>query len=119
MQRGENQTVIILGMHRTGTSMTAGILQKPCINMGENLKEERPPNPLKYYENVEVIDFLKINPNKKQRRRAENFILPKEKIKKLSFRIKFKNWIKKAVVNPHNLPVYSFSKLKLIFDKMF
>jgi len=81
-----------------------------------------------YYEDVldqsrknleRIIDFLKLNPQKRQKKEAENFIMPKKEIKKLSFKLRIKNWVKKATKNPHKLPLYVFNKLKLLYKEIF
>ncbi len=54
------KTVIILGMHRSGTSMVAGILNCLGIDMGEDQPGKQVSNPLGHFEDV---DFLSINKN--------------------------------------------------------
>jgi hypothetical protein len=56
-----NQTIksiIILGMHRSGTSMVAGVLARLGVNMGRELMPPNRGNPTGYYENM---DFVKLN----------------------------------------------------------
>lgn len=50
--------VVVLGMHRSGTSMVAALLQSLGVNMGENLLEDCPDNPRGHFEDM---DFLNMN----------------------------------------------------------
>ena len=52
------KTVVILGMHRSGTSLVAGILEKLGVNMGERQVGVHWSNPLGHFEN---IDFVKMD----------------------------------------------------------
>jgi hypothetical protein len=59
MINSKAKTVVILGMHRSGTSMVGGVLARLGINMGEIFREDRiTSNPLGFYEDV---DFLNLN----------------------------------------------------------
>ncbi|MTI59815.1 MAG: hypothetical protein FH762_07465 [Firmicutes bacterium] len=49
--------VIVLGMHRSGTSMIAGILDRLGINMGDNLIGAMPSNPYGHYEDKEFVEL--------------------------------------------------------------
>lgn len=53
-----NKTVVVLGMHRSGTSMIAGILYFLGVNMGEKLIGRMASNPLGHFEDEE---FVKLN----------------------------------------------------------
>ncbi|WP_194840931.1 sulfotransferase family protein [Filobacillus milosensis] len=53
-----NKQIIVLGMHRSGTSTLALILQSIGVNMGEELLGANSGNP---YGHGEDIDFLNIN----------------------------------------------------------
>jgi len=50
--------VIVLGMHRSGTSLMAHILSKLGVNMGRTLIKKNYTNPLGFYED---IDFVNLN----------------------------------------------------------
>ncbi len=52
------KSVIVLGMHRSGTSMISGILNILGIDMGKNLMDSHWSNPLGHFENLE---FVKLN----------------------------------------------------------
>jgi hypothetical protein len=52
------KTIIILGMHRSGTSMVAGLLAKMGINMGDDLLGRSPSNPFGHFEDW---DFVNLN----------------------------------------------------------
>ena len=52
------KTVIVLGMHRSGTSMVSGILQYLNVDMGEDLLGKQWSNPLGHFED---LDFLNLN----------------------------------------------------------
>lgn len=54
----EQKTVIVLGMHRSGTSMAGALLDALGVDMGENLFPQSRANPIGYYEDV---DFLSLN----------------------------------------------------------
>lgn len=58
MSKEEYKTCVVLGMHRSGTSMIAGCLHTLDIKMGENLVGESKYNPLGHYEDE---DFLRLN----------------------------------------------------------
>ncbi|HEC68495.1 MAG TPA: glycosyltransferase [Candidatus Desulfofervidus auxilii] len=49
------KSIIVLGMHRSGTSMTAGVLHRLGVNMGKNLMKGNWANPLGYFENLEFV----------------------------------------------------------------
>jgi len=51
------KTVVILGMHRSGTSLTAGILHKMGVSMGRMLLGPNPSNKKGHYEN-KIIEEL-------------------------------------------------------------
>ena len=48
----KSQAVVVLGMHRSGTSMIAGVLSKLGINMGSDFIEESWANPLGHFEDI-------------------------------------------------------------------
>lgn len=53
------KTLVVLGMHRSGTSMVGGVLARLGVNMGENYYEGKiSANPLGFYED---LDFLELN----------------------------------------------------------
>lgn len=54
----QNKTIIVLGMHRSGTSLVSGILTKLGINMGDKLFPKDPHNPFGHFEDIE---FLRLN----------------------------------------------------------
>ena len=51
------KTIVILGMHRSGTSMLAGILEKLGISMGKSTIEKSINNPFGYFEDYEFLDL--------------------------------------------------------------
>jgi len=53
----EMKSVVILGMFRSGTSMTAGILDLLGVDFGENLLPESRANPLGYFEDMSFMDL--------------------------------------------------------------
>lgn len=53
----EPKTVVILGMFRSGTSMTAGILNLLGVDFGDNLLPESRANPLGYFEDMGFMDL--------------------------------------------------------------
>lgn len=46
--------VLVLGMHRSGTSVLTGILQRMGLYLGENLMPSSPTNPKGYFEHLEI-----------------------------------------------------------------
>ncbi|MEH7325788.1 sulfotransferase family protein [Cytobacillus firmus] len=53
-----NNLFIIFGLHRSGTSATAGVLHHLGVNMGRKMLKGAKSNPKGHFENIE---FLKIN----------------------------------------------------------
>ncbi|MBD3230821.1 MAG: hypothetical protein GF329_21770 [Candidatus Lokiarchaeota archaeon] len=58
MNKNSSKTIVILGMHRSGTSMVAGILARLGINMGNEISGKGLANPMGYYEDQK---FKKLN----------------------------------------------------------
>ncbi|ORJ59038.1 sulfotransferase family protein [Geothermobacter hydrogeniphilus] len=54
----DKKLVLVLGMHRSGTSLAAGILCKCGIDFGDNLMPATDDNPKGYFED---LDFVNIN----------------------------------------------------------
>jgi len=52
-----NKCLIIVGMHRSGTSYTASLLEKAGLNIGQKLMEASTGNDLGHFENKEFVDF--------------------------------------------------------------
>ena len=52
--------IVILGMHRSGTSALAGVLNILGVDFGHNLLPPSPYNPKGYFENAEIVDINKI-----------------------------------------------------------
>jgi hypothetical protein len=55
----EIKTVVVLGMHRSGTSMTSAILEKLGINMGEETLGAVETNPIGHFEDKIFLDLNK------------------------------------------------------------
>jgi len=55
-----SKTLIITGMHRSGTSLTASLVHRANVDMGENLLGENLSNPRGHFED---LDFLKFHEN--------------------------------------------------------
>ncbi len=51
------QTVVVIGMHRSGTSMLAAILEALGVHMGENKLGEHDSNPLGHFEDLDFLQF--------------------------------------------------------------
>ncbi|SFM74881.1 sulfotransferase family protein [Thermodesulforhabdus norvegica] len=49
--------IVVLGMHRSGTSAMAGVLHHLGVNMGKLLLEANKYNKKGYYENKNIVDF--------------------------------------------------------------
>lgn len=52
------KSVVVLGMHRSGTSMVASVIEALGVNMGDDLLPPGHGNPLGFYEDVE---FMRLN----------------------------------------------------------
>ncbi|MCD6213738.1 MAG: glycosyltransferase [Candidatus Desulfofervidus sp.] len=52
------KTILVLGMHRSGSSMVARMLYNMGVNMGKHLMKPDDTNPTGYYEN---LDFVALN----------------------------------------------------------
>ncbi len=94
MNNKDIKTVVVLGMHRSGTSIVAGVLHKLGVNMGKNFLNANPGNVYGYYENVNFVEL-----NKKILGHKDNTVLgvpPQEEIlsKDKLFLAKIKNLIK-------------------------
>lgn len=53
----KKQIVVILGMHRSGTSVIAQITQSLGYNLGNRLLEPNDENPKGFFENQEIVSF--------------------------------------------------------------
>ena len=51
------KTVIVLGMHRSGTSMVSGVLQLLGVDMGKELVGKLPSNPLGHFEDRAFLEL--------------------------------------------------------------
>lgn len=49
--------IIIIGMHRSGTSLTSSICQDLGVNIGKNLMGSNSSNPAGHFENIEFVMF--------------------------------------------------------------
>lgn len=49
--------LIVTGMHRSGTSLMASLLQAAGLNIGQDLLEANEGNPVGYFENVDFLNF--------------------------------------------------------------
>jgi glycosyltransferase involved in cell wall biosynthesis len=52
-------TIIVTGMHRSGTSLSASILQSCGVNMGEHLIGKAIGNEKGHFEDLDIVDFHK------------------------------------------------------------
>ena len=53
----KKEIIIVLGMHRSGTSLIAGVLHEMGVNMGSNLMKADEYNPKGYFEDIEIYKF--------------------------------------------------------------
>ncbi|MFX1378942.1 MAG: sulfotransferase family protein [Promethearchaeota archaeon] len=94
MNKNKSKVVVILGMHRSGTSMVGGVLTRLGVTMGENFREDRIiSNPLGFYEDIK---FLNLN-NDILREAGGSWENPPKLEQILYQRSKFENSIKKLV----------------------
>ena len=56
-ETNKQSALIISGMHRSGTSLTASLLQSAGVDIGNNLLGESSSNPKGHFENLEFFDF--------------------------------------------------------------
>ena len=49
-----HHAIIVLGMHRSGTSALTGVLNRVGVNLGDNLVAPEADNPAGYWENLDV-----------------------------------------------------------------
>ena len=57
MQKTEKSTLIITSMHRSGSSLTASILQSAGLHIGRKLMEGTEYNTKGYFENLDFYEF--------------------------------------------------------------
>ena len=57
MTKINNQIVIVLGSHRSGTSVTTRLVSYLGFNLGENLMEPNNDNPKGYFEDIDIYNF--------------------------------------------------------------
>ncbi len=58
LNSGTNSPVLIItGMHRSGTSLTAAFLQKIGLDLGDNLLKGNYWNPKGYFEDIDFVEF--------------------------------------------------------------
>ncbi|MBW4554985.1 MAG: glycosyltransferase [Trichormus sp. ATA11-4-KO1] len=56
-QENESAIFIITGMHRSGTSLTASLMQSAGVHIGERLMGAAPSNPKGHFENLDFVGF--------------------------------------------------------------
>jgi len=89
------KTVVVLGMHRSGTSMTSAILEKLGINMGEETLGAGETNPIGHFE-----DKMFLNLNKRILNDAGgSWDSPPKHKAILDLKNKYKKEIKKIISN--------------------
>ena len=49
--------IVVLGMHRSGTSAMAGVLQRLGVDLGSRLTPGDADNPKGYWEHTELVDI--------------------------------------------------------------
>lgn len=89
MKVKEIKTVVVLGMHRSGTSMTTGIISKLGIDVGKIFAPRSFANPIGYFEDR---DFYELN-KKILKEAGGNWRLPPDREMILAQSDKFKNQI--------------------------
>jgi len=58
MTKDQVKTVVVLGMHRSGSSMVAGVLNRLGVDMGRNFVRQSWSNPVGHFEDK---DFVQLN----------------------------------------------------------
>ncbi|WP_375512533.1 sulfotransferase family protein [uncultured Nostoc sp.] len=56
----KQSVLVITGMHRSGTSFTASLLQSAGVNIGQRLLEAEPDNVKGFFENIDFLEFHKM-----------------------------------------------------------
>ncbi|MDT9212412.1 MAG: sulfotransferase [Limnospira sp. PMC 1240.20] len=56
-KKSEYQVLIMTGMHRSGTSLTASLLQSAGLHVGRRLMQGTEFNPKGYFENIDFFEF--------------------------------------------------------------
>ncbi|MBW4636135.1 MAG: sulfotransferase [Iphinoe sp. HA4291-MV1] len=56
----KQSVLVITGMHRSGTSFTASLLQSAGLDIGQRLLEPRPDNVKGFFENIDFLEFQKM-----------------------------------------------------------
>ncbi|MDT9176852.1 MAG: sulfotransferase [Limnospira sp. PMC 1291.21] len=56
-KKSESQVLIMTGMHRSGTSLTASLLQSAGLHVGRRLMQGTEFNPKGYFENIDFFEF--------------------------------------------------------------
>lgn len=87
------KTVVVLGMHRCGTSMTTGIISKLGVDVGKKLTPRSVANPIGYFEDK---DFYELN-KKILKAAGGNWKSPPVRDKILAQSDKFINQIRELV----------------------
>jgi len=59
MSQGTPLTLVIAGMHRSGTSLTASLLQSAGVDIGEKLAPATPTNVKGHFEDLAFVEFHK------------------------------------------------------------
>ena len=95
----EIKTIVILGMHRSGTSMVAGVLDILGVNMGKELEEANKWNPVGYFENKKFMAINKEITDEEDGLIINIPTLEKILLKKEKFIQKIKNIIKQEETN--------------------
>lgn len=54
---GSREVIVVLGMHRSGTSAITGLLESFGLSIGKNVMPPTPNNPKGYFENKRIVDF--------------------------------------------------------------
>jgi len=87
MKNIDYKTVVVLGMHRSGTSMIASFLNKLGVSMGKVMLGKTPSNPLGHFEDKDFYDLnrkiLKFaGGNWRNPPKEENILAQKDKFNK-------------------------------------
>ncbi|MGH7896379.1 MAG: glycosyltransferase, partial [Candidatus Binatia bacterium] len=57
MNNPEPRALIVTGMHRSGTSLAASLLESAGLHVGERLLGPKPSNPRGHFENLDFVEF--------------------------------------------------------------
>lgn len=104
MTKSDSRNVIVvLGMHRSGTSAVSGALESLGFSIGKNIMPSTSNNPKGYFENKNIVDFNDHLLKQLGVNWADAYILPYHFIKGQQFFTEQKDLLKKLILDEFDL----------------